>query len=85
VRPVDRIGRYLLDRLGLLVSVVMQTNYCATCSVPISNPYVHQRWHEAQVRRFCQLVAALNAAVTGVNRLTVKIDRLRRQEQLADH
>ena len=53
--------------------------------MPISNPYVHRRWHEAEDQRYSQLVAALNAAVTGVNRLTMKVDRLRRQEQLADH
>lgn len=62
----------------------MPTNYCAVCSVPISNAYVHRRWHESEDQRFSQLVAALNAAVTGVNRLAVKVDRLRRQEQLAD-
>jgi hypothetical protein len=65
--------------------VVTPTTYCAICSVPISNAYVHRRWHDAEDQRFSQLVAALNAAVTGVNRLTVKVDRLRRQEQLADH
>jgi hypothetical protein len=61
--------------------MVLQTNYCAICSVPISNAQVHRRWHEAEDRRFSQLVAALNATVTGVNRLTLKVDRLRRQQQ----
>lgn len=62
----------------------MPTTYCAICSMPISNVYVHRRWHDSEDQRFSQLVAALNAAVTGVNRLAVKVDRLRRQEQLVD-
>lgn len=51
--------------------------------MPISNAFVHRRWHDAQDQRFSQLTAALNAAVSGVNRLTVKVDKMRRAEQLA--
>ena len=59
----------------------MPTNFCTVCSMPISNAFVHRRWHEAEDQRFSQLTAALNAAVSGVNRLSVKVDKMRRAEQ----
>lgn len=61
----------------------MTTNFCTICAMPISNPVVHRRWHELEDQRFGQLVAALNATVSGVNRLAAKVDRIRRDEQHA--
>lgn len=60
------------------------TNFCTVCAMPISNPVVHRRWHELEDQRFGQLVAALNAAVSGVNRLAAKVDRIRREERAGD-
>jgi len=71
---------YLGGPQRFLPHVTTPTNFCTICAVPICNPVVHRRWHDTEDQRFGQLVAALNAAVSGVNRLAGKVDRIRRED-----